>query len=128
MNDKHQTRTASRWGVSRQTLHLWYNSPKRTLRFRYEAALNGALGIYGNPTPPSEADPLNLVAIERAAVQAAGYSVGVLWDWFNNRGQKATQQQLANRVHDITQHYLRTTRTDRRKAIIKPKYLKRVAA
>lgn len=118
--DKGHKRLAERWGVNPRTVWVWSRSPKRAIRFRYEAAISGALGVYGNPKPPTDNDPSNLVTIERAAVEAAGYSKEVLWDWYNNRAQKATREQLANRVHDLTEHYLRATKGKR--GTVKPKY------
>ncbi|HFQ5347204.1 TPA: hypothetical protein ACGUPP_004317 [Vibrio vulnificus] len=99
-------RMVERWGVANRTPYYWQRSAKRALRWRYEAMLNGSLGVYGQPTPPNASiDPVNLADIERAAMRCAGYEKSALSQWLRMR-HKATTAQIANRLHDITQHYL----------------------
>ncbi len=98
---------ASRWGVALSSTYRWQSSPKRRLVWRYEAALNGALGCYGTPRPPGNEDPKNLTQITRTALTLAGYSYKQLDNWTLERGS-ATTEQLTGRMHDIVAHYLNT--------------------
>ncbi|HCH0295942.1 TPA: hypothetical protein NJ746_004558 [Vibrio parahaemolyticus] len=98
---------SKRWGVSPRSSHNWQASVKRRLVWRYEAALNGALGCYGTPRPPGNEDPKNLTQITRTALTCAGYSYYQVNNWQHGRGS-ATPQQLSARMHDLVCHYLNT--------------------